>query len=190
MKKVLAHFIGLLLVCVLGIRWVVADNLPATTPAKAGYDGAKLSGITERLDKLYDNGNIPNYVLAVAKDGEIFFETIRGNKDVKTDSPVGLDTIYLVASMTKPIATTAALILVDEGKLSLDDNLTDYFPQFDGLIVAPGGSFDSTFEEMNRPITIKDLVTHTSGFTYGESVTGYGDVAKQYDELFERYTEK
>lgn len=162
----------------------MAIDLPTITPEQAGYDGAKLSAITDRLDRLYENGNIPNYVVAIAKNGEVFYQAVRGNKDLKTDSPVDLDTIYLIASMTKPLATTAALMLVNEGKLSLDDKLTDYFPEFDGLIVAPGGSFDATFEELQAPITVLNLITHTSGFTYGENVTGYGDVAKQLDELF------
>ena len=74
-------------------------------------------------------------------------------------------------------------MLVNEGK-PLEDKLTDIFPEFEGLIVAPGGSFDATFEELEAPITILNLITHTSGFTYGENVTGYGDVAKQLDELF------
>ena len=69
MKNVLYNLLGLLLFSMLGIKFAFADSLPATTPAKAGYDGAKLSGITARLDKLYENGNIPNYVLAMAKDG-------------------------------------------------------------------------------------------------------------------------
>jgi CubicO group peptidase (beta-lactamase class C family) len=184
MKNVNVSVLGLLLFSIFGIKFALADNLPSTTPAEAGYDGAKLSGITARLDKLYENGNIPNYVLAMAKDGEIFFESTRGNKNIAAETPVDLDTIYLIASMTKPLATTAALLLVDEGKLSLDDKLTDFFPQFDGLIVAPGGSFDATFEDIESPITVKNLITHTSGFTYGENVTGFGDVAKQYDELF------
>ena len=59
------------------------------------------------------------------------------------------------------------------------------------MFVAPGGSFETTFEEAKREITVKDLLTHTSGFTYQTSVTGQGDVAKQYDDLqlfFERET--
>ena len=73
-------------------------------PEQAGYDGAQLNAITERLDRLYENGNIPNYVMAIAKDGKVFYQATRGNKDLKTESPVDLDTIYLIASMTKPLA--------------------------------------------------------------------------------------
>ena len=120
--------------------------------------------------------------MAIAKDGKVFYQATRGNKDLKTESPVDLDTIYLIASMTKPLATTAALMLVNEGKLSLDDK-TDIF-RVRGSDRRVGGSFNATFEELEAPITILNLITHTSGFTYGENVTGYGDVAKQLDELF------
>jgi CubicO group peptidase (beta-lactamase class C family) len=184
MKKFRIRWLWLLLGSLLAGPVPAAEEWSYSTPEKAGYDGSKLNALTDRLDRLYENGSIPNYVLALAKDGEIFFETKRGNKDLEAATPVDLDTIYLVASMTKPLATTAALLLVDEGRLSLDDKLSDFFPEFDGLMVAPGGSFDSIFEEMEAPITVKNLITHTSGFTYGENVTGFGDVAKQYDELF------
>ena len=184
MRNFYSRCITTFLTTIIGVQSAMAIDLPSITPEQAGYDGAQLNAITERLDRLYENGNIPNYVMAIAKDGKVFYQATRGNKDLKTESPVDLDTIYLIASMTKPLATTAALMLVNEGKLSLEDKLTDIFPEFEGLIVAPGGSFDATFEELEAPITILNLITHTSGFTYGENVTGYGDVAKQLDELF------
>ena len=184
MSNLFSRCMTTLLISVLGAQSALAIDLPSISPEAAGYDGAQLNAITERLDRLYENGNIPNYVMAIAKDGKVFYQATRGDKDLKADTPVDLDTLYLIASMTKPLATTAALILVNEGKLSLDDKLTDFFPDFGGLIVAPGGSFDSTFEELEAPITVLNLITHTSGFTYGENVTGYGDVAKQLDELF------
>lgn len=184
MSNFYCRIVVTVLISIMAAQSALAIDLPGISAKEAGYDGAKLNAITERLDRLYENGNIPNYVMAIAKDGKVFYQAARGNKDLKTDSPVDLDTLYLIASMTKPLATTAALILVNEGKLSLDDKLTDFFPEFDGLIVAPGGSFDATFEELETPITVLNLITHTSGFTYGENVTGYGDVAKQLDELF------
>ena len=67
--------------------------------------------------------------------------------------------------------------------MELGSELKDFFPVFSDMFVAPNGSYDSQFEEALRPVTILDLITHTSGFTYGESVIGFGDVAKLYDEL-------
>ena len=85
--------------------------------------------------------------------------------------------------MTKPIVSTGIMILIEEGRLSLDSKLSEFYPVFKNMFVAPNGSFESTFEEANREITVKDLLTHTAGFTYQTSVTGQGDVAKQYDDL-------
>ena len=85
--------------------------------------------------------------------------------------------------MTKPIVSTGIMILIQEGRLSLDSRLSEFYPAFKNMFVAPNGSFESTFEEASREITIRDLLTHTAWFTYQTFVTGQGDVAKQYDDL-------
>jgi len=158
-------------------------SMELVSPADAGYDAKKLNEIKDVLDPLYEDGRIPNYVVLLAKDDKIFYSAIRGNTNVNGGRPVDKETAYLVASMTKPIVSAAVFSLIEEGKLSLDDTLNSFFPVFDDLFVAPGGSFDSAFEELEREITVLDLITHTSGFTYGESIIGLGDVAKQYDEI-------
>lgn len=160
----------------------VAD-LGENTPEAMGYDSVKLNKVKELLDPLYDSGRIPNYILVLAKGGEIFFSLTRGNKEIGTADPVDLDTVYQLASMTKPLTTSIAFMLIEEGKLSFEDELIEFYPQFENLLVAPGGSFETEFEELERNITILDLLTHTSGFSYGEQVIGKGDVAKQYDDL-------
>ena len=78
--------------------------------------------------------------------------------------------------MSKPVVSTAIFQLIEEGLLSLDSDLKDFFPIFSDMFVAPNGDFDAQFEEASRPVTVLDLLTHTSGFTYGESVIGFGDV--------------
>ena len=162
----------------------VYGALPRITAQEAGYDPNKLEAIRERVDALYEDGRIPNYVVALAKDGKVFYQAIRGEGTLgKPETKVDLDTIFWLASKSKPIVSTAAFQLIEEGKLRLSDRLNDFFPIFEDLMVAPGGSFDSAFEELTREITVKDLLTHTAGFTYGERVIGLGDVAKQYDEM-------
>lgn len=85
--------------------------------------------------------------------------------------------------MTKPLVSTAILRLQEEGKLSLDDKLSKYFPAFADMLVAPGGSYAVTLEPAKTEITLRHLITHTSGLTYGTNVSGVGDVAEQYDEF-------
>ena len=158
-------------------------EIERVTPGEAGFDASKLEAVKNVLDPLYEDGRIPNYVVILAKDGNVFFSASRGNTAVGGQRAVDENTVYLMASMSKPIVSSAIFALIDDGKLKLEDKLNDFFPVFDQLLVAPGGSFDSAFEEPQRQITVKDLLTHTSGFTYGESVIGLGDVAKQYDEI-------
>ena len=85
--------------------------------------------------------------------------------------------------MSKPIVSTAVLKLIEDGKLGLDDPLAEYFPQFESMLVAPNGDLDAPFEEAKQAITIRHLLTHTSGFTYPPQVLGVGDVAQQYDDI-------
>ena len=173
--------------CLQVFFWFAMQNAIAeierVSPAEAGFDVSKLEAVKDLLDPLYEDGRIPNYVVLLAKEGKIFFSATRGNTALGGNRAVDEHTVYLMASMSKPIVSSAIFSLIDDGKLRLDDKLNDFFPVFDQLLVAPGGSFDSAFEEPDRQITLKDLLTHTSGFTYGESVIGLGDVAKQYDEI-------
>ena len=153
------------------------------TPEQAGFSGEKLSAIERRFDALYESGRIPNYAIGLYSGKKRFYSKSKGTIEIDGGANVGLDTIYPLASMTKPIESTAIMRLIQDGKLSLDSKLGDFYPEFRNMFVAPGGSFEATFQEAKREITIKDLLTHTSGFTYHTFVTGQGDVAKQYDDL-------
>jgi len=174
-------FMGILLVSLM-LGLAHAANLQSITPEDAGYDSSKLVGLSDELDALYEDGLIPNYVIAVAKGGEVFYSAYKGSSRVETNNSVNLNTIYPLASMTKPFVSVAIMRLVEEGKLNLNSELSEFYPQFENMFVAPGGSLEG-LEEANRQITILDLLTHTSGLTYGSRVTGEGDVARLYDEL-------
>ena len=179
-KNKIVKFLSILLFFVSST--LVSGELPKIPPEEAGYDSKKLATISEGFDALYEDGLIPNYVIAVAKEGKIFYSAYRGESRVGSGNQVDLDTIYPMASMTKPLVSTAIFRLIEEGKLSLDSELREFLPEFGDMFVAPGGSLEQ-LEEANRQVTILDLLTHTSGLTYGEYVTGSGDVAKLYDEL-------
>ena len=157
-------------------------QMPEISYAEAGYDADKLALVNEELSALYNDGLIPNYVVAAAKEGKIFYSVAEGDTVIGSGNAVGLDTRYQIASMTKPLVSVVVFKLIEEGKLSLHDELDKFLPVFSDMFVAPGGSLDY-LEEANRKITILDLLTHTSGLTYGTAVTGQGDVANLYDEL-------
>ena len=158
-------------------------QLPTITPEEAGFDSEGLSAIVDRADSVYEAGLIPNYVIAIAKDGKVFFTASRGNRTIGAESPVGMDTLFPLASMSKPVASSAIFHLIEQGKLSLDSELSEVYPEFESMLVAENGSLDAQFQEAIRPITILDLLTHTGGIEYAASISGVGDVAELYDEI-------
>lgn len=157
-------------------------ELPMGSPGQAGYDSQKLSLVDKEIKSLYQDGLIPNYVIAAAKDGKIFYLAEEGETSIGSGIGVGINTRYQVASMTKPLVSTVAFKLIEEELFSLETEIADYLPMFTDMYVAPGGSLE-VLEEASRRITVLDLLTHTSGLTYGTAVTGTGDVAQLYDEL-------
>lgn|GEM_PF-206111 len=176
-----------------------AKPIEEITPEAAGYDSEKLGELYEVADSLYMDGRIPNYVIALYKDQKRFFTASRGKtrleggadprlpaglaEMLKGGSSVGPATIFHMASMSKPIVTTGLLRLVEEGKVSLDDPLSKFFPDFAQMMVAPEGDFNNQFEPAKREILVLDLIRHTSGFSYPERIAGFGDVGKLYGEL-------
>jgi CubicO group peptidase (beta-lactamase class C family) len=112
---------------------------------------------------------IPGLVALVVDEDEVLFVGAHGQRDIAQGLPMTDDTIFRIASMTKPIAATAIMLLVEAGKLSLDDPISDYLPEYAGVGVIQNfdpddGSF--TTKPPNRPITIRQLLSHSSGLAY------------------------
>jgi CubicO group peptidase (beta-lactamase class C family) len=112
----------------------------------------------------------------VARDGEIVSLEAVGKADMESGRPMAADSMFCIASMTKPIVATATLILQDEGRLSIDDPVSQYLPAF--------GDAALRDEAASRQVTIRDLLTHTSGLTGSQEVTG--SLAETADELARR----
>ncbi len=169
------------------LAWILGPlcfaDFQRVTPEEAGYDATKLKDLTGITDRLYNDGRIPNYIISLYKNDKNFFQASRGFTALEDGEPIDENTIFHTASMSKPMVTTALFRLIQDGKISLEDHLDKFFPQFEQMMVAPGGDFSNQFEPAKRKITIRDLVTHTSGFSYGQAVAGFGDVGKIYDEL-------
>ena len=163
------------------ITFTWASTVSAETDV--AYDVDKLNKIQVLLDALYDKGQIPNYAVEVRRKGEQIYSAYRGQTELGGALAVDENTIFWVASMGKPIVSTAILKLIEDGKIGLDDELSQYFPEFENMVVAPLGDLDVPFETAKTKITIRNLLTHTSGFTYRPDVLGVGDVAEQYAEL-------
>ncbi len=120
--------------------------------------------------KLIDNKKLGGVNCIIWKDGEIVYEESEGYKNLETCELMTPDTIFRIASMTKPITSVLAMKLYEEKKLNLQDTITKWFPQFKNMKVLKNKSGE--YEDAKRPITILDLLTHKSGFTYNGFLGG------------------
>ena len=139
-----------------------------TRPEDVGLSTARLARITQWMRSWVDSGRLPGLLVAVVRDDRVaWFETC-GYRDVDTKRAVEPDTIYRIYSMTKPITTVAALMLYEEGRFQLDDPVATFIPAFSDTEVFASGDADSfATVPLARPITVHDLMVHTSGLTYG-----------------------
>jgi CubicO group peptidase (beta-lactamase class C family) len=128
-----------------------------------------------------DTGVMSGVVTILWRNGEIAQINTIGRRNIERDLPMQRDTIFRIASMTKPVTSVAAMMLVDDGKLSLDDPITRWAPEFKDMQVLkdPEGPLDHTYPAP-RDITIDDLMTHRSGLAY--SFTSVGPIAHAHHE--------
>ncbi|BBY66537.1 hypothetical protein MHEL_47800 [Mycolicibacterium helvum] len=135
-----------------------------------------------------DAGLLAGAVTLVWQRGNIVQVNEIGYRDVEAELPVQRDTIFRIASMTKPVTVAAAMTLIEEGKLALSDPVSRWLPELADMqvLVDPAGPLDRT-EPARRPITIDDLMTHRSGLAYAFSVLGplsraYAQVSFRQDQ--------
>lgn len=130
---------------------------------------AKLTRVDEIIDKSIKEEKIAGLVVVVFQDGKPIYERAAGWADKEAGKPMQMDTIFRIASQTKAMTSLAALMLVEEGKLSLDDNLSKYIRPFANARVAGRKSKEDPVHltPARIPITIHHLLTHTSGMSYG-----------------------
>ena len=149
--------------------------------AMSGFDMAALERAPDVLQGAIGSGDLAGGVTLIWRKGEVVQLALRGKRDLSTGAPMERDTIFRIASMTKPITTVAALMLMEEGKLSLTDPITKWAPEFANMRVMtnPEGAVDDTVPAA-RDITIEDLMTHRSGLAYG--FTAVGPIAHAYQD--------
>jgi CubicO group peptidase (beta-lactamase class C family) len=125
--------------------------------------------IENTILRYVDAGELAGAAALVWRDGEVLQTVTAGRRDLITGLPVEHDTIFRIASMTKPVTTVAALMLLDERRFALDDPISICAPELARLRVLrdPDGPLDET-DETTRSITFRDLLTHRSGLTYGD----------------------
>lgn len=186
MLQVLTRFLPSLCGIVLSIASVAvaASPLPANA-AGAGADSPRLPAERlQRLDGFLEHAtDAQGYLGAVSlvwKDGEVVQSQAYGYRDLGRNSPMRKDSIFRIYSMTKTVTTVAVLMLVDEGKLQLDDPVQKYLPEFSDMQVFAGGSADKPkLRAATHKITLRHLLTHTAGFATGGA--GYEEATRSLE---------
>jgi len=145
----------------------------------------KLDTNQASIREAIDAGLLAGAVTLVWRSGEVLQVNELGHRDVHANLPMQRDTIFRIASMTKPVTVAAAMTLVDQGRLALTDPVAKWLPELSDMRVlsAAGGPLDKTLPA-RRPITVDDLMTHRSGLAYFFSVTG--PLAKAYSRISPR----
>jgi CubicO group peptidase (beta-lactamase class C family) len=140
------------------------------------FDRATLDASPAVLAGTIAAGDLSGAVTLIWRQGEIAQVTVQGQRNLETGAPMTRDTLFRIASMTKPITTVAALMLLESGDLALDDPITKWLPEFKSMQVLkdPTGPIDETYPSQ-RDITVDDLMTHRSGLAYG--FTSIGPIA-------------
>jgi CubicO group peptidase (beta-lactamase class C family) len=145
----------------------------------AGLSREKLAAIPKLLQGVADTGEVAGFVTAVWREGEVEQIDAVGRRDLARGLPMTRDTLFRIASMTKPITSVAAMRLVEQGKLALDAPITRWAPEFANMRVLndPAGPLDQTTPAA-RDITVEDLFTHRSGLSY--DFNSQGPIAHAY----------
>lgn len=171
--------------CATGLR-------QASSPESVGVSSERLKDVSTAFQAGVDKKEIPGAVVLIARRGQIAYFEAFGYRDREANAPMTRDAIFRIASMTKPIVSIAAMILIEEGKLSLSGPVSRHLPAFKNVRVGAerknaGGKVELALEVPQREMTVLDLMRHTSGLTYG--VFGKQTLVKQqYNaaKLFDR----
>ncbi len=188
---------------VLSTGQALAREIPSTAPARVGLDAQRLERIGEYMNSAVDDGTMIGGMAVIARNGRIAYTQTWGMKDREAGEPMAEDALFRIYSMTKPITGVALMMLYEEGRFFLNDPVAKYIPELADLVVARStadggntrivsdGTQSMTLGEGNEDLTgqtrkpmrqptIRDLLTHTAGFTYG--VFGDTEVDRLYRE--------
>ena len=167
------NYILVLLVC----NILNGQSLNSLTLEMNGFDYERLSRLSNKLDEFSKKGILPGSVVLISKNDEIIYHEAFGFSDIDNQIPMKTNSIFRIASQTKFITATAIMMLQERGELVITENVSKYIPEFKETFVAKKSDDDYSIEPADREITIKDLLTHTSGVGYG-----FGIASKVWEE--------
>lgn len=177
--------LGLLWLFVASFAW--AAPLPEASPESVGISSERLKRLDATFQKIIDDKELPGVTLTIARKGKLVYQKSFGFQDREKSTPMTNDSIFRIYSMTKPIVSVAAMMLVEEGKLNLAEPVSKYIPEFKDMKVGvdsidANGTASFKVVPAKRQITVQDLMRHTSGLTYGAPLNDKTTVQKMYKE--------
>jgi CubicO group peptidase (beta-lactamase class C family) len=167
------RFLATLLMLCLTTAARAYDVKPVSDPQALGFSPSRLERIASWQQSQVDAGAFSGVVAAIAKNGRVVYLRPVGFRDNAKTIPLQADAIFWIASMTKPVTSVAAMMLVEEGKLDLAAPVHQYLPELKDMMVAVEkkdpvtGATTLASEPQKRPMTVEDLLRHTAGMTYG-----------------------
>ena len=164
---------AILLTWLLAASLVSAQGLPTATPEEVGLSSSRLARVTELVKGEIAKGRYPGAVALVARRGKVAYFEALGQRDPQSGAPMTKDAIFRLYSMTKPFTSVAAMMLVEDGRILLNEPVSKYLPQLKNLQVSvpradpQTGRVSYALVPAEREMTIQDLMRHTSGLVYG-----------------------
>ena len=158
---------------------------PESDPAKPGFDADRLERMTQAFQGYVDSGQLPGAVVLIARKEKVAYFRAFGFRDREQKTAMTTDSIFRIASMTKPIVSVGAMVLVEEGKLDIAAPVSNYLPEFKDLQVRveqidpATGKKETVMQPQMRPMTVQDLLRHTAGLVYPPPI-GNGPVSDAY----------
>ena len=161
------------------------EPLPQASPQSVGLSAERLERMAGHFEQQSAAAAAAGYVLMVARDGRLVFSRAIGHRDMERQVPMSLDTRFRIASMTKPVTAVAVLMLIEEGRIQLDDPVARYLPEFANSRVYTGTDAQGNLltEPAKRNISIRDLLTHASGLGYARFFDTQSPLGKAYGAL-------
>ena len=142
--------------------------LPTAKPENVGMSSDRLTRLNDGMKSLVDQGRLAGVVTMVARHGKVIEFEATGKRDIAANLPMQKDSIFRIYSMSKPITGVAMMMLFEEGKWQLNDPVAKYIPEFAGLKVYGTDARGNVVQnEQTHPVTMRELMSHTGGFTYG-----------------------
>jgi CubicO group peptidase (beta-lactamase class C family) len=157
-----------------------AEELSIATPESVGMSAERLNRIAGVFQEHVDKGNLPGVVVMVARKGKLVYSESLGFQDKAAGKPLAKDAIFRMYSMTKPMASVAAMVLIEEGKMQLNDPVSKFLPAMKEMKVSVAKT-DAEFARTtyslvpaDREMTVQDLLRHTSGLLYANLTQNTG----------------